>query len=183
MRCLALVFASSLVLTGCGSGARMAAFICEDIPNESETYKPVTIDDLQGKLDKSESLAVFHKKQQPWTYDRETGDLYEYDDFEDALVPIKDFDTSFESDMYNRYWTEYSSNLSKDGKKLKIKSVYKVKNALLGERIEDEYVEIYDIESKTSIYTPGEENEKTVKCLEVSTAGLDIQWANEEISR
>ena len=158
----------------------MAAFLCENIPNEDQTWKATTIDDLQEKLDKAESLAAFHKEELPWTYDRETGDLYEYDDFEDALVPIKDLVTSFESDQYNRYWTEYSSSLSKDGKKLKIRSIDKVKNVLLGERIEDETIEIFDIENSTVVYEPGEEDEKTSKCIDIPTAGLDIQWAEKK---
>ena len=180
MRRLALLIASALVLTGCGgSSERMGAFICESIPDEGQTFKKVTLDDYQKLLDDSESLAAFHKKEMPWIYDRETGDLYEYDDFEEALVPIKDVDTSY-GDSYSRYWTEFSSSYSKDGKKLKIKMVDKSKNILLGERIEDETIEVFDIETNTVLYEPGEKDEKTLKCMDVPTAGLDIQWAEKK---
>ena len=181
MRRLALLIASALVLTGCGGPSeRMAAFICENIPNEEQTWEAVTLDDLKDKLEKAESLAAFHKEQLPWTYDRETGDLYEYDDFEESFVPVKDYDYSFDSDPYNKYWDEYSANLSKDGKKLKIKTVSKVKNVLLGERVEDESIEIFDIDAKTVLYEPGEEDEKTAKCIDIPTTGIDVQWAEKK---
>ena len=180
MRRIALLIASSLVLAGCSSGERLAAFICENIPNEEQTWEATTLDDLQGKLDKAESLAAFHKEELPWTFDRETGDLYEYDEFEESFVPIKDFDTSFDSDPYNRYWTEYSSSFSKDGKKLKIKSTNMVKNVLLGERVEDVDIEIFDIDKTTVLFNPGKEDEKTAKCIDVPTTGIDVQWAEKK---
>ena len=156
----------------------MAAFICESIPEEGQTFEKVTLADSQSKLDSTESLGEFHKEEYPWAYDRETGDLYEYDDFEDALVPIKDFDTSSDSDVYNRYWMEFSSTFSKDGKKLKIRTVNKTKNVLLGESVQSTDIEVFDIEEKINVYNPGEDDEYTRKCMDVPTAGLDIQWAD-----
>ena len=180
MRRLALLIASALVLTGCGgSSERMGAFICESIPDEGQTFKKVTLDDYQKLLDESESLAAFHKEEYPWTYDRETGDLYEYDDFEESFVPIKDLDTSFESD-YNKYWTEYSGRLSKDGSKLKIRMVNKISNALLGERVEDEDFETYDIEENTVLTEYSNQDKNTEKCMLIPTTGIDVQWLEEK---
>ena len=144
--------------------------------------KEKVLDKHQKMLEKPESLVSFYKEEYPWLYDRETGDLYEYDDFEEALIPIRDLDYSSDDDPYNRFWVEYSSTLSKDGKKLKIRMLDKVNNVLLGERIEGETIEIYDIESNTAVYNPGKEDEKAVNCIEVPTAGIDVQWADDDVS-
>ena len=176
MRRLVLLFASALVLTGCGgSSERLASFICENIPNEDQTWEADTLDDYQKKLDSAESLAEFHKEELPWVYERETGDLYEYDDFEDAFVPLTDFDISGDDGYFQR-WQEYSSKLSKDGKKLRLKITEKSKS-LLGERIEYVTLEIYDIETNTVVQKPDEGDERTAKCMDVPTAGIDVQWA------
>ena len=112
-------------------------------------------------------------------FDKETGDLYEYDDFEESFVPIKDLDTSFESD-YNKYWTEYSGRLSKDGSKLKIRMVNKISNALLGERVEDEDFETYDIEANTVLTEYSNQDKNTEKCMLIPTTGIDVQWLEEK---
>ena len=181
MRRLALLFASSLILTGCGgTSERLASFICEQIPEEGDRFEKITLEDRQKTLDKFESLAAYHKEELPWAYDKETGDLYEYDDFEEAFVPIKDFDYSSPGDPYNKNWDEYSAKLSKDGKKLKIKSVNMSKNILLGESVVDVDYELFDIETKTNVLNPGEEDEVTAKCIDVPTTGIDVQWAEKK---
>ena len=169
MRRLVLLLASAHVLIGCGAAKeeRMAAFICENIPSST------TLDDLQDKLDNEASLAAFYKEEYPWVYDRETGDLYEYEDFEDALVPIKDLDMSGDGDYIQR-WHEYSSKLSKDSKKLRLKIAERSKIILLSERIGYEYIEIYDIEAGAVVSVPGEKDEMTSKCMDVPTAGIDV---------
>ena len=97
MRRLALLIASSLVLTGCGgTSERLASFTCDQIPEEGDKFEKITLEDSQKALDESESLSAYHKEALPWVYDKETGDLYEYDDFEESFVPIKDYEYSFE---------------------------------------------------------------------------------------
>ncbi len=171
MRRLAWLFASAIALVGCSTGNKggTAAFICEAIPGEGDTFKRVTLDDYKRKLDSSESLAAFHNEEFVWVYDRETGDLYEYDYFEDALVPLKDMDGM-----------KSTGSLSNDGKMLKIKTVENARNGFPGERVEDEVLEIFDIDSSTIVYEPGEKDEMTTKCMEVPTAGIDIQWADKK---
>ena len=134
---------------------------------------------IPKKLDEAESPEAFHSKEQPYVFDKETGDLYEYDDFEESFVPIKDLDTSFGGE-YNKYWTEYSSKLSMDGKKLKIRLVNKTSNALLGERVEDEEFETYDIEKKTVLRECEGQESVTDKCMLIPTTGIDVQWLEEE---
>ena len=177
MRRLALLIASSLFHWLWRHKRKTGSFVCEQIPGEGDKFKTITLEDRQKEIDKYESLAAYHKEELPWVYDKETGDLYEYDDFEEAFVPVKDFDYSSESDPYNKSWDEYSAKFSKDGKKLKIKTVSKSKNILLGESVEGEYFEIFDTETMITVQNSGESFEVTAKCIDVPTAGIDVQWA------
>ena len=175
-----LLLASLLVLGACSGGKaeRLISFQCEYLAAEKEEWKN-RLEAISKKLDEAESLAAFHSKEQPWVFDKETGDLYEYDDFEESFVPIKDLDTSWGSE-YNKYWTEYSSRLSKDGSKLKIRMVNKTSNALLGERVEDEDFETYDIEENTVFVEFGNGDKSTEKCMLIRTTGIDVQWLEEK---
>ena len=175
-----LLLASLLALGACSGGKaeRLISFQCENLAAEKEEWKN-RLEAISKKLDEAESLAAFHSKEQPWVFDKETGDLYEYDDFEESFVPIKDLDTSFESD-YNKYWTEYSGRLSKDGSKLKIRMVNKISNALLGERVEDEDFETYDIEANTVLTEYSNQDKNIEKCMLIPTTGIDVQWLEEK---
>ena len=171
-----LLLASLLVLGACSGGKaeRLISFQCENLAEEKEEWR-YTLEDISKKLDEAESLEAFHSKEEPWVFDKETGDLYEYDEFEESFVPIKDLDTSSGSG-YDKYWTEYSSKLSKDGKKFKIKMIDKTSNILLGERVEGEYFETYDIEENTVDYLYDGTDKGTEKCMLIPTTGIDVQW-------
>ena len=175
-----LLLVSLLVLGACSGGKaeRLISFQCENLAVEKEEWR-FTLEDISKKLDEAESLAAFHSKEQPWVFDKETGDLYEYDDFEESFVPIKDLDTSWGSE-YNKYWTEYSGRLSKDGSKLKIRMVNMTSNALLGERVEDEDFETYDIEANTVLTEYSNQDKNTEKCMLIPTTGIDVQWLEEK---
>ena len=181
MRRLALFIACSLVLAGCGgSNDRMAAFICENIPPEGEIWEDgeeLTLDGLKAKLKDSESLSAFHKEALPWIYDRETGDLYEYDDFEESFVPIKELDYAPDGQNKYRYWTEFSGILSRNGTKLKIKMTEKSWYPRRGESVKDVNYEVFDIERNNVVFNPGEDDERTAKCIDVPTTGIDVHWA------
>ena len=175
-----LLLVSLLVLGACSGGKaeRLISFQCENLAVEKEEWR-FTLEDISKKLDEAESLAAFHSKEQPWVFDKETGDLYEYDDFEESFVPIKDLDTSTDDGSYNKFWDEYSGKLSKDGTKLKIRTLSKAKNALL-EIVSDEDVQIYNIEANTTIYDVGGEYEREAKCALIPTKGIDVQWVEEK---
>ncbi len=190
MRRFALLCASALVLTICGAAKaeRLASFICGE---------RASLDKYQSKLDNSESSAAFHKEEFPWSYDRQTGSLYKYDDFEEALLPIKDYDLSSNGVPNIRNWMEFSSGLSKDGRKLRIKTVQKSKidlpkaettaiNDMFGVDgdleqpvIVNEITYIFDIEKNTIGYNVGDEDESIENCLEVPVSGIDVQWLEE----
>ena len=191
MRRFVLLCASALVLTICGAAKaeRLASFICGE---------RASLDKYQSKLDNSESSAAFHKEEFPWSYDRQTGSLYKYDDVEEIFVPIEDYDLSSDSVPNIRNWMEFSSRLSKDGKKLRIKTVQKSKmdlpkadtaaiNDMFGMDgdleepvIVNEITYIFYIEDNTIGYNVGEEDERVEKCMEVPVSGIDVQWLEED---
>ena len=70
--------------------------------------------------------------------------------------------------------------MSKDGSKLKIRMVNKTSNALLGERVEDEDFETYDIEENTVFVEFGNGDKSTEKCMLIPTTGIDVQWLEEK---
>ena len=59
-------------------------------PGEGDAFEKVNLQDRQKELNKYESLEAYHKERSPWVFDKKTGDLYEYDDFEEAFVKLRD---------------------------------------------------------------------------------------------
>ena len=78
-------------------------------------------------------------------------------------------------------WMEFTTKLTDDGNKLKIKTVDKRSHPLIGERLLGEDVEVYDIKNKTATYfRDGEKYKNSAKCVEVPTNGIEVQWREEE---
>ena len=178
MRRLALLFASLLALGACSKGERLVSFQCSPKPGP-EAYEEWL--ELNTKeFEEAESLEAFHREIMPWVFDKETGDLYDFDSFREAFVPVKNADRSSASDTYSRSWEEYSGRLSKSGKILKIRTVGKTKNALIGEKMDYDFIHNYDIESNTIVHESDAEDAVPIKCMLIPTTGIDVQWAGKK---
>ena len=175
VRQLVLIAASLLLLTSCSGGRQLKSFVCEDVPNAKKSYSK-TLKDRQKELDDAESLAKYHDELMPWVFDNKNGDLYQYDSFEEAFVPIRDYPHSRDASSYTKSWTEYSSKLSDDGSKLKIRLHHKSHHALYGERSEGEEIQVYDLHSKMRTFDKGGKNEQTERCMDVPVSGIAVKW-------
>ena len=56
----------------------------------------------------------------------------------------------------------------------------KTSNILLGERVEGEYFETYDIEENTVDYLYDGTDKGTEKCMLIPTTVIDVQWLEEK---
>ena len=174
----------AVVLSACTSSTpkRLISYNCEYLNPRREEWR-ITLDELKQKLQEAESLVAYHLDQKPWVFDRDTGDLYEYDRFEESFVPIKDLYTTGDESSRFRGWTEYKSSLSKNGTMLSITSVDKsfYQMPFESEKILHKTTEVYDIENNTAIFDFGEKTEtEKNKCILIPTEGLDVQWLKTE---
>lgn len=131
---------------------------------------------INAKLEAAESLAAFHSEELPWVYDKKTGDLYGYDEFEEAFVPlVRDEDGS--SSTY-KLWTEYAGNLSKNGEILKIKNVGKAKNGIMPEVVLYETLESYEIKSQKLKWKTTEDgviSNGEMACTNIPVDGIEVK--------
>ena len=135
---------------------------------------------IKENLEKAESLATFHMEEGPWTYDKTTGDIYDYDEFEEAFIPLL-IEEDATSGSY-RLWSEITGKLTNNGKTLKIKVVGKSKNGSLPEGILYEELISYDIESrksKSKITQDGEVTNWDLACVDIPVEGIDVKLKSE----
>lgn len=167
-----------ILLTACTSGSdssRLASFLCEDLTSKDASHRQ-SISMIKDKLDKAKSLAEFHMEKMPWVYDKKTGDLYGYDEFEEAFVPLYKDEDKTSSSFY--IWTEFEGKFSKDGKNWKIKTTGKSKNGLLPEVILYEQIGSYDIEAskmKTKLTENGVVTNWDTACVSIPVDGIDVK--------
>ena len=181
MKRLLAITALTLIATACGTKeSRVILLECsedkKDNPPTIEQIKQATAEDpdrvrkiLLSGADGSESYTEDYGEKNPhypfiWVIDKQLGIDYEYNNFEEAMVPYQD--PPPEKFDYNTYHSSTRTRLS-DDKKTYI-SEYKSwdKNILLGEMNHETVLEKINLETLKLERIPDDDDKTYEQCIE-----------------
>ena len=159
-----------LFLASCGEAEKkirrisLRSFICEHhSPGEQVSLK--SINALKKDFDDAESLAAYHKRWSPWVFDKDSGDLYTFDESKNSFALVPSNGSIESTNLYGTRLLSLSGKLIDNNTKLEITTVRRDQYDIDWDSegyVLEEHKTIFDLEDKT-IYR--EADEKTYRCI------------------